>query len=141
MPGGRFSGVLNLVEAYDPSTDMWTTLAPMAVPRAGFAASVVGNRIYTFGGNAFGGGPCSGAALDVAEAYDIASDTWSGITPPPIPVTQAVSVEKGGNIYCLGVELHSLLLLVTLKSMTLSPTYGPWAHQCLQPVRQWLSGH
>ncbi|MCG9702968.1 Kelch repeat-containing protein [Vibrio natriegens] len=122
--GGRYSGVVNTVEAYDPSTDSWTTLAPMSTARAGLAASVVGNRIYTFGGNASGSGPCSSDGLDVAEVYDIASDTWSPITPPPLPVTHAVSVEKGGNIYLFGgCEEASL---VTNYTQVYDPVTDSW---------------
>ena len=74
----------------------------MATARAGLAASTVGNRIYTFGGNDGGGGPCTGNVLSTAEMYDIATDTWSPITPPPSPVSHAVSAQKGGNIYLIG---------------------------------------
>nr|WP_293131812.1 kelch repeat-containing protein [Moritella sp.] len=100
--GGRNTSVLDLVEAYDPSTNSWTTLPSMNTARAGLAASVVGNRIYTFGGNTDGFGPCNGPGLHVAEVYDISSGIWTSITAPPIVVTHAVSVEKGGNIYLFG---------------------------------------
>ena len=100
--GGRNAGVVSLVEAYDPASDMWATLAAMPTARAGLAAAVKGSKIYTFGGNAFGSGPCSGAALNVAEMYDIPTDTWSLITPPPIPVSHALAERKGGKIYLIG---------------------------------------
>ena len=100
--GGRGFGVVNTVESYDPSTDSWSTLSSMPTARAGLAASVIGNRIYTFGGNDGGGGPCTGNVLNVAEMYNIANCTWNPITPPPLPVSHGVSVEKGGNIYLIG---------------------------------------
>ena len=100
--GGRLAGVVATVEAYNPTTDSWTTLTPMGTARAGLAAANVSDFIYTFGGNAVGIGPCSGPALAVAEVYDILADTWSPITPPPIAVTQATAVAKGGKIYLIG---------------------------------------
>ena len=100
--GGRRLGVLSLVEAYDPGSDTWTTLASMPTARAGLAAAVKGDKIYTFGGNAVGSGPCTGPALNVAEMYDILTDTWSPITPPPILVTHALAEKKGSKIYLIG---------------------------------------
>ncbi len=100
--GGRLAGVTGIVEAYNAVSDSWITLSSMPTPRAGLAAAVKGSEIYTFGGNVVGGGPCSGAALNVAEVYDIPSDTWSPITPPPIPVTHALAQTKGSKIYLVG---------------------------------------
>ncbi len=107
--GGRFGGVLGLNEAYNPTTNGWTPLASLR-PRAGLGAAVVGSRIYAAGGRSVGGGPCSGAPIDapaggpfgVAEVYDIPSDTWADITPPPVPVTDATAIAHGGLIYLIG---------------------------------------
>lgn len=100
--GGRLAGVTDLAEAYDAGADAWTTLAPMPTPRAGLAAAAHGNKIYTFGGNSVGAGPCSGPGLNVAEVYDIATDSWSSITPPPVPVTHALASAKGNKIILMG---------------------------------------
>lgn len=101
--GGRFGGVvLSLVEAYDSVNDTWMLLNSMPTARAGLAAAVKGSKIFTFGGNAVGAGPCTGAALNVAEVYDIPSGTWESITPPPIPVTHALAETKGNKIYLIG---------------------------------------
>jgi N-acetylneuraminic acid mutarotase len=43
-------GVFPKVEAYDPATDSWQTYPDMLVPRHGFGAAVVGERIYLPGG-------------------------------------------------------------------------------------------
>jgi N-acetylneuraminic acid mutarotase len=44
------SGVFPKVEAYDPATDSWEAYPDMLVPRHGFGAAVVGDRIYLPGG-------------------------------------------------------------------------------------------
>lgn len=100
--GGRNGSVLSLVEAYDPVNDIWMMLASMPTARAGLAAAVKGSKIYTFGGNAVGDGPCFGSALNVAEVYDITTDTWHPITPPPTPVTHALAETNGSKIYLIG---------------------------------------
>jgi N-acetylneuraminic acid mutarotase len=44
------NGIFHAVEAYVPSTDTWETLPNMLIGRHGFAAAVVGDRIYLPGG-------------------------------------------------------------------------------------------
>lgn len=43
-------GVFHEIEAYDPATDTWEELPDMTIPRHGYAAAVVGDRIYLPGG-------------------------------------------------------------------------------------------
>lgn len=56
------------VEAYDASTDTWTTLTNMPTARVFLAAGTVNNTLYVFGGgvvsNLFG-------ALTTNEAYTV----------------------------------------------------------------------
>lgn len=47
---GDTQGFLNTVEAYDPSTNIWTTKAKMPTPRTEFAVGVLGNTLYAVGG-------------------------------------------------------------------------------------------
>jgi len=50
-------GVFPEIEAYDPSTDSWESYPPMDIPRHGFGAAVIDDRIYLPGGaNRQGGG-------------------------------------------------------------------------------------
>jgi N-acetylneuraminic acid mutarotase len=44
------SGVFPQNEVYDPRTDVWETLTPMATPRHGIGAAVLGDRIFVPGG-------------------------------------------------------------------------------------------
>jgi N-acetylneuraminic acid mutarotase len=44
------SGVFPDIDAYDPATDTWENLGSMLVPRHGYGAAVVGDRIYLMGG-------------------------------------------------------------------------------------------
>jgi N-acetylneuraminic acid mutarotase len=59
------SGVFGEIEAYDPATDSWEAFPPLAVPRHGFGAAVLADRIYLPGGANRQGG----AAFDAASVF------------------------------------------------------------------------
>ena len=44
------SGVFSNAEAYDPGSDAWTVLPDMPVPRHGYGAAVLDDRLYLPGG-------------------------------------------------------------------------------------------
>jgi N-acetylneuraminic acid mutarotase len=60
------SGVFPNINAYDPLTDSWEDLPPMASPRHGYGAATIGDRIYLPGGATHQGG---GAGDDVSVFY------------------------------------------------------------------------
>jgi len=62
--GGFGSGILSVVEEYDPASNTWTTKAPMPTARYYLAAAAVGGKIYAIGGDSSSGGP-----LNVVEEY------------------------------------------------------------------------
>jgi Kelch motif protein len=88
---------LPTVEAYDPSTNSWTTKSPMPTPRAYLSVGVVGGILYALGG--FGSqGPVS-TRLD---AYDPVRNTW--MLKAPMPTARdwyAAGVAKG-ILYAVG---------------------------------------
>ena len=96
--GGRnpYSGVLDVVEEYDPATDTWTTKAPMATDRYNSRAVAVNNKIYVIGGLDYSG------ALAVVEEYDPLSDTWTTKTPMPIVRYAFGAAEYNNKIYVIG---------------------------------------
>ena len=72
MGGEGFGRVFGQVEAYDPITNKWESLAPMLTPRHGMGAAAIGDAIYVAGG-----GPVTGGSLMVAthEAFMLPSGT------------------------------------------------------------------
>lgn len=50
------SGVFPDIDAYDPATNTWQNVGSMLVPRHGYGAAVVGERIYLMGGAVKQGG-------------------------------------------------------------------------------------
>ena len=89
--------VIPVNEAYDPSTDTWTTKAPMPTPRAAFAAAVVNNIIYTIGGDS-----TSTNFLSTNEAYDPSTDTWTTKAPMPTGRSALAAAVLNNKIYAIG---------------------------------------
>ncbi|MBV8670531.1 MAG: galactose oxidase, partial [Candidatus Eremiobacteraeota bacterium] len=61
--GERDGGVFTQNEAYDPSTDQWTTLAPLPEGRHGTGASVIGTALYVPVGAPVNGGSQQSSSL------------------------------------------------------------------------------
>jgi PKD repeat protein len=66
---------LNTMEAYNPATNSWSTMAASmpAAPATTVAATGADGTIYVFGDN------------NVAEAYNPTTNSWSQIAPLPTP--------------------------------------------------------
>jgi N-acetylneuraminic acid mutarotase len=43
-------GIFSEVEAYDPVTDSWESFPQMLIPRHGYGAAIIGDRMYLAGG-------------------------------------------------------------------------------------------
>jgi N-acetylneuraminic acid mutarotase len=69
--GGSITGLIDVAnnEMYDPSTDIWDTLAPMPTPRGFLTSAVVNGIIYVIGG----GFP---TATNKIESYNPLTNTW-----------------------------------------------------------------
>jgi len=90
--------IYNTVEIYDPTTDSWTTAAPMLTPRYRFA-SVLGadGRVYAIGG--WDGSK----ALATVEAYNPDTNTWSYVQSlPRVEEDAGASVDLAGRIIVVG---------------------------------------
>ena len=106
--GGRNNVNLNnksvadtILEAYDPSADRWTTLAPLPTHRYDVAAGSVNGIIYAVGGWGFPNpGPC--CYMNLLEAYDPSSDSWTTKAPLPIARTGMSVGVVNGILYVVG---------------------------------------
>ena len=89
------------LEEYDPSTERWTTKAPMPVGLHHVGIGVTGGRLYVIGGYRQSG-------LTVWEpvatvyAYDPASDTWTQRAPMPTARGALSVTEHDGKLYAIG---------------------------------------
>jgi N-acetylneuraminic acid mutarotase len=87
------------VEVYDPTTNSWTTKAPMPTGRESLSLSAVNGKIYAIGGDVV---QC---LVDVpfVEEYDPQTDTWdTNKRPMPTPRTGLSSSVVNGKIYAIG---------------------------------------
>jgi len=79
MYGGQKSGPLGDIWALDLSNDTWTELTPGSSPPGRYFATSVydslNDRLIVFGGTTTGG------KQNEAWAFDLATDTWSLLTP------------------------------------------------------------
>jgi N-acetylneuraminic acid mutarotase len=71
---------VDIVEAYDPAADRWTTRAPMPSRRGGLGSAVLNGRIHTFGGET------GSSVFDNHEVYDPIANQWT--TAPPMPTAR-----------------------------------------------------
>ena len=65
----------NVVQEYDPLTQIWTTKRPMPTVRGGSGIGVIHGRIYVVGGRGGNSNEC--------ESYDPVHDRWTSWTPLP----------------------------------------------------------
>ncbi len=113
--GGRGAPpVGSRLERYAVATDTWATLSLMPTARAGLGAAVKGDAIFAIGGRT-SGSPCSGGALNNVERYDIASDTWTAVTPLPSALSDVAAIEHGGRIFVFGGCTNTGTLVSTVS--------------------------
>jgi N-acetylneuraminic acid mutarotase len=93
------SDVLDVVEAYNPPTDSWTTKAALLNATRGAAVAIgLDGIIYVFGGYDVD-------SLGIVQAYNTTSDTWVLKDPMPTPVWMAgAATGNDGKIYVIGGE-------------------------------------
>lgn len=89
----------SIVEAYDPTQDMWITdKTDMPTPRLTFATASVDGKIYAMGGRT----TPQGVAIDTVEMYDPATDTWAPKSSMGIPRVLFGATAVNGKIYAIG---------------------------------------
>jgi N-acetylneuraminic acid mutarotase len=89
---------LDIVEAYDPMTDTWSTKKNMNTKRKNFAACALDSSIYVFGGSNL---DCGGI-LSSVETYDPITDTWTPRTHMPSILGGPSAASMNGKAYISG---------------------------------------
>jgi DNA-binding CsgD family transcriptional regulator len=95
--GENAGGVSNIIEKYDPQTNMWTGLAVKPTPVTDVNAAVIGGLIYVPGGKLASGHP-----TNITEIYDPRSNQWSTGSPLPKPLSGYALTVFEGLIYLFG---------------------------------------
>jgi N-acetylneuraminic acid mutarotase len=94
--GGRASDVH---QVYDPATNTWTKKAPLPDKSGWPAVTVVGGKIYVFGGCCKG---INDQITDRSFVYDPEKDAWTEIAKLPRPRKGGAATEVEGSIYIYG---------------------------------------
>jgi N-acetylneuraminic acid mutarotase len=119
------------VEAYNPTTDTWTTKAPMPTARWGIynGTGVVNGIIYAIGGT--GSTP---VPLNKNEAYDPTTNTWTPKADMPTARDELAIGVVNGILYAVGgrVSLDPLVLTTTVEAY--DPTTDTWTTKASMPT-------
>lgn len=90
--------VRNNTWKYEADSKKWIEMSSMPTARGEFAAALVDNKIYCLGGwlgNDIG-------ETNVAESYDVKTNTWDKLPNLPVKITSANAVSIGSNVFVLG---------------------------------------
>jgi len=115
---------LNTVEAYNPTTNIWTTKESMPTASTGLAAAVVNGRLYAIGG-------ANNVILNTVEAYDPATDTWTTVAPMPTARAFLAVGVVHGILYAVGGE-NGVSYLNTVEAY--NPTTNTWSTKASMPT-------
>src|SRR5579863_9137348 len=64
LPDAHMMATFRSVEAYDPASNTWSIMPPMAVSRHGLAGGAIGNRLILVGGDV----QSSGTGIEVSTS-------------------------------------------------------------------------
>lgn len=114
--GGRLSGAFiigypgntNLVQAYDPAMDAWSTGSPMPTARSGLSTASLNGIIYAAGGEVQDDKALT--AFRAFEAYHPASDTWWSLPPMLLPRHECIMAAVGNRIHVAGGSVQSAIV-------------------------------
>jgi DNA-binding CsgD family transcriptional regulator/N-acetylneuraminic acid mutarotase len=95
--GEGTQGITNIVERYDPQTNLWSVLASKPTSVSDICAGVIGGLIYVPGGRQPNGSP-----TDKTEIYDPNSNQWVSGVSLPKPISAYGLVVSEGRIYIFG---------------------------------------
>jgi N-acetylneuraminic acid mutarotase len=86
-------------EVYDPESDTWQRLAPLAIPRNHLGAAVANGRIHAVGGRVG-----NDFTMTAHEVYDPATNTWTEAPPVPTGRSGVAVIAHGEHVYIFGGE-------------------------------------
>jgi N-acetylneuraminic acid mutarotase len=99
------SNNIDLVEAYDPATDLWTPRLRMPTARSAIAAGVYNNQIVVVGGE--GQDQRFLAAFKAAEAFDPALNRWQVLPAMRFPHHGLAAGAIGNRFYAVSGDGQS----------------------------------
>lgn len=119
---------VQVLEVYDPATNVWTTKAPMPTPRLAVGGAVVNGIFYAVGGRRLP----SGTIVGTVEAYDPTTNTWTTKAPLPTPRQFAAVGVLNGTIYAVGGSTSEGVATATVEAY--DPATDIWTTQAPLPT-------
>ncbi len=106
-PALGYGQVFNTVEALDPATGIWSTMAPMPTARTYAAGALLAGRFHIFGGaNVTGGASPAWNILASHEVYDPTSNVWAAAEPIPTARWNGIAgAAVGDALFAIGGHL------------------------------------
>jgi N-acetylneuraminic acid mutarotase len=122
----------NRLVAFDPGTQVWTSLAQMLVSRARLGAAEAGGLVYAIGGS--DGSPSSNSPIPVAsvERYDPGTNTWTMRASMSAPREGLVAGTVNDIIYAAGGAGSGGAPLATLEAY--DPASDTWTPRAPMPT-------
>ena len=116
---------LSTVEAYDPTTDMWTTKADMPTRRQELSTSAVNGIIYAIGG-------WFSSNRSTVEAYDPVTDTWTKKADMPTARSGLSTGVVNGIVYAIGGWVSSSTFTSAVEAY--DPATNTWTKKADMPT-------
>jgi len=113
------------VEAYDPATNQWTTVAPLPEALHHSGAVAFEDQIYVFGGYR----TIFFDSTDAAYRYDPRSNTWTTVAPMPQRRAAHAAAVIGNRIYVVGGAGP-----LTASLMAYQPSAAQWTTLAPMPT-------
>jgi hypothetical protein len=110
------------VYAYNPATDVWTTVGSMPTPREGPGAAAIAGLIYVAGGHI-----SNDVASGVFESYEPSTNSWATLAPMPTPRAHLAVVTDGTYVYALGGDTISTNAGVVATVERYDPSSDSWS--------------
>ncbi|WP_437622969.1 kelch repeat-containing protein [Sorangium sp. So ce1151] len=117
---------LREVEIYDPTTRTWSPAAPLGQPRRGHAAILLPNGHVLVAGGRFAAEQTPGTALDRAETYDPANNTWTAVGRLPLPQPAPSMMLMGGKPVLVGLAWYGRAVLDVFEAAVYDPESRGW---------------
>ena len=87
----RDDGTLSSVERYDPETNAWEAVAPMATAREYHVMAVLDGKLYAVGGT-----------FSSVERYDPRTNAWEEVAPMATARVNPAAAALDGKLYAVG---------------------------------------
>ena len=126
------AGPVSAVEEYDPATDTWTAKADIPSARGWISCTVVGGKIYTFGGYTE-----EGSTYSNVEEYNTDTDTWTTKKSMSTPRWGLSTVFLNGKIYAIGgADGWPVQLIDAVEEY--DPVTNTWITKTTLPTPRWI---